>query len=158
MLPGFRQSSGEKTRPREVGGTLMSPPAFGAVFRRNDSRPPQFGCQVTPPRAVIQGHGLASPRMPGCEAVLCLPTNAIKVPGGAAVQLSMGNIQMNNPDGHLDRWLEEYLRSFVAEDILMQEAIKRAEQRTMPTPAGRVNDRRAAFKIVKSSSATPSFG
>ena len=75
---------------------------------------------------MIQGHGLASPR------------------------LSMGNIQMNNPDGQLDRWLKEYLRSFVAEDIVLQEAIKRVEQGMIPAHFDRVNDRRTAFKIVKS--------
>jgi hypothetical protein len=57
---------------------------------------------------------------------------------------------MNNPDRQLDRSLEEYLRSFVAEDIVLQEAIKRAEQGMIPTHVDRVNDRRAAFKIVKS--------
>jgi hypothetical protein len=57
---------------------------------------------------------------------------------------------MNNPDRQLDRWLEEYLRSFVAEDIVLQEAIKRVEQGMIPAHFDRVNDRRAAFKIVKS--------
>ena len=41
---------------------------------------------------------------------------------------------MNNPDRQLDRSLEDYLRSFVAEDILMQDAIKRAELQTIPAP------------------------
>jgi hypothetical protein len=57
---------------------------------------------------------------------------------------------MNNPDGQLDRWLEEYLRSFVAEDVVVQEAIKRAEQQIIPAPLDQVIDRRATFKIVKS--------
>jgi hypothetical protein len=50
----------------------------------------------------------------------------------------------------MDGWLEEYLRSFVAEDVVLQEAIKRAEQQMIPAHPDRVNDRRAAFKIVKS--------
>jgi hypothetical protein len=45
---------------------------------------------------------------------------------------------MNNPDEQLDRSLEEYLRSFLAEDIVLQEAIKRAEQGIMPTRLDRV--------------------
>ena len=57
---------------------------------------------------------------------------------------------MNNPDRQLDRSLEEYLRSFVAEDLVLQEAIKRAEQGMVPAHFDRVNDRRAAFKTVKS--------
>jgi hypothetical protein len=80
----------------------------------------------------------------------CLPTNAIKLPDGAAVLLSMENINMNNPDRQLDRSLEEYLRSFVAEDIVLQEAIKRIEQGKIPARLDRVNDRRALFKLVKS--------
>ena len=66
-------------------------------------------------------------------------------------QLSIGNIHMNNPDRQLDRSLEEYLRSFVAENIVLQEAIKRLEQGMIPADFDRrVNDRRAAFKTVKS--------
>jgi hypothetical protein len=57
---------------------------------------------------------------------------------------------MNNPDKQLDRWLEEYLGSFMAEHILLKEAIKRAEQRIIPAHLDRVDDRRAAFKVVKS--------
>ena len=57
---------------------------------------------------------------------------------------------MNNPDRQLDRSLEEYLRSFLAEDIVVQEAIKRAEQGIIPAHLDWVNDRRAAFKTVKS--------
>jgi len=58
---------------------------------------------------------------------------------------------MNHPDRQLDRSLEEYLRSFVAEDIVLQEAIKRLEQGMIPADFDRrVNDRRAAFKTVKS--------
>jgi len=57
---------------------------------------------------------------------------------------------MNNPDRQLDRSLEEYLRSFLAEDIVVQEVIKRAERGLIPAHLDWVNDRRAAFKIVKS--------
>jgi hypothetical protein len=57
---------------------------------------------------------------------------------------------MNNPDKQLDRSLEEYLRSFMAEDILLKEAIRRAEQGIIPAYLDRVDDRRAAFKVVKS--------
>jgi hypothetical protein len=53
-------------------------------------------------------------------------------------------------DRQMDCWLEEYLRSFLAEDVVLQEAIKRAEQQIIPAHSDRVNDRRAAFKIVKS--------
>jgi hypothetical protein len=45
---------------------------------------------------------------------------------------------MINPDEQLDRSLEEYLRSFLAEDIVLQEAIKRAEQGITPTRLDRV--------------------
>ena len=49
---------------------------------------------------------------------------------------------MNNPDRQLDRSLEEYLRSFVAEDIVLQEAIKRLEQGMIPADFDRrVNDK-----------------
>ena len=66
---------------------------------------------------------------------------------------------MNNPDRQLDRSLEEYLRSFLAEDIVVQEVIKRAEQGIIPAhlDGERSKDSIQNRKILISADAQPDF-